>query len=372
VAIAMTKKNTIDKTDQTKNKYAPVISLQYYTDKTGWQDFKLGVGNGVEKNDSTSIALAPGEKVCFRAKTVNDSLAVNTGVYNYFTTTTTDEGKVDVSGNIMSLLDGDNPGTTLTHINTFVALFKGCTSIQSASGLSLPATTLAKNCYHSMFSGCTALKTVPTLPATTLATYCYCSMFKNCTALKTAPTLPATTLATYCYYSMFSGCIALETAPVLHVTTMAESCYSFMFENCTALKTAPTLPATTLAKSCYTAMFKGCTALKTAPTLPETTLAKSCYASMFWDCTALETAPILPATILAENCYYQIFRGCSKLSSVTMLATDVSAVQCLKYWLTDAGTEAGAHNLYVDSTMTKNQIITNNNGNFTVTAYSRN
>jgi len=57
---------------------------------------------------------------------------------------------------------------------------------------------------------------------------------------------------------------------------------------------------------------------------------------------------------------------------VTMLATIVQAKDCLNNWLTNAGTEAGAHNLYVDPTMTGIKTITDSKGNFTVTAYSGN
>ena len=47
----------------------------------------------------------------------------------------------------------------------------------------LPETTLAYDCYSSMFQGCTSLTTAPELPATTLANGCYCSMFQGCTSL---------------------------------------------------------------------------------------------------------------------------------------------------------------------------------------------
>ena len=36
-------------------------------------------------------------------------------------------------------------------------------------------------------------------------------MFEGCTSLTTAPELPATTLASNCYYSMFKGCTNLNT-----------------------------------------------------------------------------------------------------------------------------------------------------------------
>ena len=61
-----------------------------------------------------------------------------------------------------------------------------------------------------MFYGCTSLTTAPSLPATTLAQDCYIAMFYNCTSLTTVPELPATTLASYCYQSMFYNCTSLK------------------------------------------------------------------------------------------------------------------------------------------------------------------
>ena len=126
-------------------------------------------------------------------------------------------------------------------------------------------------------------------PPTTIAkSYCYSSMFQGCTSLTTAPELPATTLAEFCYRSMFDGCKSLTTAPELPATTLAGGCYQYMFYDCTSLTSAPELPATTLATNCYSSMFSGCTSLTTAPALPATTLQYGCYDSMFQGCTGLK------------------------------------------------------------------------------------
>lgn len=90
--------------------------------------------------------------------------------------------KAACSGNIQTLLEYDNPPT----------------SIPKSAG------------YRYMFYGCTGLTQAPELPATTLANFCYMYMFQNCTSLTQAPELPATTLTTSCYNSMFSGCTALK------------------------------------------------------------------------------------------------------------------------------------------------------------------
>ena len=121
--------------------------------------------------------------------------------------------KVKVYGNIMSLLDENNFTnlTTLPNIKwVFAGLFYGNAKLTDASGLLLPAKTLAYGCYQYMFRDCKALTAAPALPAKTLADHCYAGMFDCCKALTAAPVLPATKLATSCYYSMFNGCSNLS------------------------------------------------------------------------------------------------------------------------------------------------------------------
>ena len=73
-------------------------------------------------------------------------------------------------------------------------------------------------------------------PTSISAGYCYEDMFRGCTSLTTPPELPATTLKEYCYFHMFEGCTSLTQAPELPATTLAKSCYDYMFEGCTSLK----------------------------------------------------------------------------------------------------------------------------------------
>ena len=145
----------------------------------------------------------------------------------------------DVQGNIMSLIYGDNfrGQLDLTGMNyVFKELFCYIDKLINAENLSLPATTLALQCYTSMFDSCTQLITAPELPATTLANDCYSSMFKYCESLTTAPSiLPATTLTENCYSQMFYYCPLLTTAPVLPATTLVDNCYYSMFSDCMSL-----------------------------------------------------------------------------------------------------------------------------------------
>ena len=193
--------------------------------------------------------------------------------------------QADCSGNIQTLLDWENPPT----------------SIPTAS------------CYNSMFVSCSNLTAAPELPATTLTDSCYEYMFEYCTSLTAAPDLPAATLKKRCYTTMFFGCSSLTSTPKLSATTLANACYASMFLDCTSLTSAPSLPATTLTDGCYRNMFKGCSNLTAAPELPATTLAPYCYDSMFYGCTGLYDATELPATTLTERCYNDMFKGCTRL-----------------------------------------------------------
>ena len=280
----------------------------------------------------TTPTIAQGDKVLWKGE--GSALAKGYNNYSRFTST----GNFNASGNIMSLLYGDNfvNQTELASGSSynFAYLFRG--GLISAANLILPATTLTNYCYSNMFYNCTSLTTAPELPATTLVSRCYYQMFNGCTSLTTAPELPATTLAGYCYYQMFSGCTSLTTAPsILPATTLSESCYQRMFNGCTSLTAAPALNATILASGCYSNMFSDCTSLTTAPELPATTLTSSCYQSMFQNCTSLRTAPELPATTLANYCYGNMFNGCRTLNYIKMLATSISATDCLKNWVTN-------------------------------------
>ena len=189
--------------------------------------------------------------------------------------------KVNVYGNIMSLISGDDfaNNKTFTAKYTFYRLFNSYTNLLTADNLILPATTLADDCYDNMFRDCTSLVNAPVLPATTLASSCYQYMFYGCTSIENAPELPATTLTSSCYYYMFQGCTSLVTAPELPATTLAGYCYNSMFRNCTSLVTAPELPATTLANRCYQTMFYGCRSLNYIKCLATDISASYCLSS---------------------------------------------------------------------------------------------
>lgn len=201
-------------------------------------EFSRNGGSTWETLANNTVTLASGDKVAVKAEITPQYTSVNM----HSLVRVSSSGRFNAMGNPLSLIHGDdfreNLDATVSNY-TFYRMFSNSTGLVSAENLKLTATTLTNYCYNSMFQGCTALTTAPTLPATTLTTGCYGSMFNGCTSLTTAPALAATTLANSCYNSMFRGCTALTTAPVLPARTLSSSstygCYSYMFNGCSSL-----------------------------------------------------------------------------------------------------------------------------------------
>ena len=159
-------------------------------------------------SDTTGVAInvAQGDEVRFRGNNTQ-YCAGNKANYSGFEAGT---AKFNVSGNIMSMLAGDNfvNANTLPTTYTFTQFFK-LSPVVSAEHLILPVNTLTQYCYRAMFSKCSELIVAPELPATNLAPGCYYYMFEECSFEK-APDLLATTMASECYYNMFINCASLN------------------------------------------------------------------------------------------------------------------------------------------------------------------
>ena len=136
--------------------------VEYSTDKNTWNTWN---GSEIPSANKKLYLRGKNNTTFYTTKGVKFVLSANAGCY----------------GNINTLLDYENPPMSV-----------------------------GKNCYRSMFEGCTSLTTAPELPATTLAVFCYAYMFFTCTSLASAPALPATTLADNCCQNMFYGCRGLK------------------------------------------------------------------------------------------------------------------------------------------------------------------
>ena len=125
--------------------------------------------------------------------------------------------KYNVVGNIMSMIDGQDPNSVfsgLTDLSSYESVFyrmfcgmhndTNCGLI-NASGLYLPATTLGTGSYNRLFDTQSLLISVPSLPATTLTDSCYYRMFADCPSLNYIKCLATDISATDCTYKWVDG-----------------------------------------------------------------------------------------------------------------------------------------------------------------------
>lgn len=238
-------------------------------------------------------------------------------------------------------------------------LFAGCSKIATLSnafqnssietvGLLFGDITAAAKCDY-IFSGCTALKSVPaglfdglgkastflqafngcssleTLPAglfnrnTAVTTYEKC--FQNCTALQAVPSkLFGTTTKAKTLSYLFDGCTALERiAPdAFDGLGCASTTLMYAFQNCTSLQEVPSgLLKANATISTFTGMFRYCTGLRRVGSEVFNCTAATQFSSVFDGCTALEEVGekllVNPAKLASAT---NLFRNCSSLRSI--------------------------------------------------------
>ena len=203
--------------------------------------FEYSINNGstwVTWSPNTDVTLNNGDKLLVKGNnpTANNGLANGgrDGIASFEAT-----GTFDVSGNIMSLVYGDNyeGQTVIVNRDQFACLFLNNSYLVNAQNLVLPATTLATSCYAYMFQGCTSLITAPELTTNSLSSYCYQCMFNGCTSLTTAPELPAIVLREGCYKNMFQNCSSLNNITCLATIISATDCTSYWVNGVSATGT---------------------------------------------------------------------------------------------------------------------------------------
>lgn len=241
---------------------------------------------------------------------------------------------VNIGGNIMSLLFGEDDFDNIFDISeykyAFYGMFTNSPINKIYEGL-LPATTLSEYCYCNMFKDVMFYsRQIPKnlLPAQKVCKYSYSNMFSKIGAssyiIEVVPDLPATELDEGCYEYMFSQSYiktAPETLPAKH---LPKNCYCGMFGNCQYLITGVmNMAAESISySSCYS-MYEGCTKMTQCCTtfnLP-VSLPAYCMNDMFNTCNNLVASPYLNIKSIGEHSITGMFTGCNKLTGMTMLAT---------------------------------------------------
>ena len=329
---------------------------------------KLGPGDSEfttwgTTSQSLTMSLGAGQSVQLRS-TMTERIPGETEMTTWKDHYIQASGPVEIGGNIMSLVAGQNyiNAKDLSNYDScFARLFsapdmyfddpeiwRGFTptfNVSDISRLTLPAETLSPSgTYYGMFRGCTRITTIPRkfIRAINGITDTSCAhMFNGCTGLTTISSGAISNPGSVGYLgmaSMFKGCTGLTSLPsnLLGATTVGSQAYYYMFSGCTGLTTIPSafLPATTLGTGCYYGMFNGCTGLTNGPALPVSgTLPSNAYYNMFYGCTSLQYGPALPANNIGTGSYTQMFYGCTSLRSPSIMScTTVPQNGCRKMY----------------------------------------
>lgn len=335
-----------------------VPNFQYSIDdgKT-WNEIILNQ----ENNWTVNVIFSPRANVLIKG----DNPTGLPNAYNSHGTRIKIEGKANLSGTIMSLLDnGTGTMEIIPSIRCFDSLFAGSKIVKVDKNF-LPAKGLNHYCYANLFKSCPELIQAPDLPATNLEPYCYDNIFGWCSKLETAPELNAEYLEEGCYHRMFYECKLLKAAPVLNSVNLAKFCYDEMFYNCQSLVDIPDLPATNMEQGCYKQMFFGCTGLtdvdqnklkdievldiecfdgmfKNCENLvhPLLTIVKElapqCYKDMYYGCAKMTLQPgyVLPAQRLNESCYEGMFSHCYSIEATPRIEAISYAPSCFENMFT--------------------------------------
>ena len=271
-----------DNTQFTFTKYINLLntnlpSISYSMDGGDtWTEVAMS-GSGNE-DIVTTPAVNAGGKVLWKAEAARFALAPDK--YSTFTA----NGRFNVSGNIMSLLYGDNhydKTDTRAYTYTFGSLFRDSTNLIDASQLKLPTGHLNAADLLGLFRGCTGLVHGAPLYAPNIPDSCCYWMYYGCTSMTEMPTIAATSMikdngdpANYGLYYAFYGCSNMEGEVKLNIVgEVAQQVLDACFSNCSKITSADLAFNGALGKMALRGAFVGCTSLSHV----------KCLATSFYD-----------------------------------------------------------------------------------------
>ena len=161
---------TVDNSSVKLTKYG-TLSNTFEVDKgNGWEDYAF----------DTVIPLNAGQSCKWRCSAHPTTQKSTRHVMFVMT------GKIEASGNCLSMIQTDMTTPNLIEEYAFFGLFSECSSLTRAPELPVPNYGLnyAYHCFQNMFNWCTSLTKAPELPYTSLVTECFKGMFWGCHNLK--------------------------------------------------------------------------------------------------------------------------------------------------------------------------------------------
>jgi hypothetical protein len=284
---------------------------------------------------------------------------------NFFIYQNDGEISCTVSGNIMSIVWGDDyvyapackvpyPNTThsdyrhngyeILHFSDIIYDHK----LTDAGDLWLPTKNLGIYIFDSMFNECSNLIDAPDINAKYLPKGACKNMFKSCSSLTTMPTILAETLEESAMDYMFGDCSSLVTTTQLHIKKIIVGGMNWIFSNCTSLVTAPIwnedieVVDLTNNYNWFDFTFAGCSSLEDVSTWNLRFNSISAYNSqtghcMFAGCTSVENSPLWGLTyessdeITLETMYEEPWGG------------SISAVDTIYLLMTKGKINGGSH-----------------------------
>lgn len=193
--------------------YTPLSELPtvYYSlNNNSWTEWEYDATMG-DDGLLKSLNLSVGDRLRIKSAISNP-----VGVEGYYFAESSNTITYNVSGNIMSLVYGDdfvgndNLNDTITSdgYTPFQMMFAEDAKIKSAINLCLPSFILSTYMYAAMFSSST-LETAPTIIPAMICEKCYHEMFYNCDNLIGNIVIPEpiglSNLEVDAYYNMFTG-----------------------------------------------------------------------------------------------------------------------------------------------------------------------
>lgn len=191
--------------------YTFSTDIQYKIDNGSWGNLPAGSEVKVGYNDPETPGGVKVKQIIYWRKNVigsydNNGVGTFTSkeyVYNEQSVAEAEIDKYEYHGNagkfvaydnILSIIYGENFEDKTAYINyAFKDLFKNCSGLTNASGISLQA-DLAIGCFQSMFENCTSITESPVLSASKFKNNCYSRMFNGCTNLSKVTCLASSPL----------------------------------------------------------------------------------------------------------------------------------------------------------------------------------
>jgi surface protein len=208
--------------------------------------------------------------------------------------------------------------TVLNHnLTSTASMFSGCTALQSVPLFNTASVTNM----GTMFFNCTSLRSVPLFNTASVTSMS--SMFNTCSSLSAVP-LFNTALVTN-FGSMFQSCPSFQSVPLFNMTSATST--SNMFFGNSSLQAVPLFNLSAATNT--SGMFTGCGLLAAIPAFNLSSATN--VNTMFNNCASLASLPSLNLSAVSSAANMASFAsGCSSLSSVacTGINQTISFANC--------------------------------------------